>query len=119
MATNQTHYTCQVCKKLYRNPVVHRPCGFSFDRDCIRTGSVCPTEGCNQIIKEADLTVNYALVKIVDEYRLSVELPSTYTLILFDTSTSMWYSDSLLPFVYGQSRLKLGVEFLNEFFRLK
>ncbi|CAM4867969.1 unnamed protein product [Rotaria socialis] len=117
MAASVDRFTCQVCKQLYKNPVVHRTCGFSFDRECI--GKQCPRKECGQIINEENLTVNYALLKIVDEYRLSLELPLTYYLILLDTSSSMWYSDSLLPFALGASRLTYATQFLNDFFKLK
>ena len=117
MATNKDDFKCSVCKKLYTNPVVHRPCGISFDRECI--GNTCPAQGCRKVIQDDDLIVNYTLIKIVDEHRLAVELPPTYYLILLDTSTSMWYSDTWLPFATGKSRFVCAVEFLTDFFNAK
>ncbi|CAF1980671.1 unnamed protein product [Rotaria magnacalcarata] len=117
MAANADRFTCQVCKQLYTNPVVHRTCGFSFDLECI--GKQCPRKECGQIISQESLTVNYALLKIVDEYRLSLGPALTYYLILLDTSSSMWYSDSFLPFALGESRFTHATQFLNDFFKLK
>ncbi len=117
MAANKDEFTCSVCQKLYTYPVVHRSCGFSFDRQCI--GNKCPAQECGQIINEDDLIVNYDLMKIVDEHRLKLESPPTYYLILLDTSTSMWYSDSLLPFAIGKSRFTCAMQFLNEFFHIQ
>jgi hypothetical protein len=117
MSTNKDDFTCSVCKQLYKNPVVHRPCGISFDLECI--GRTCPMQRCQQVIKEDDLIVNYTLLKIVDEYRLRIALPPTYYLILLDTSTSMWYSDSWLPFAFGKSRFTSAIQFLTDFFEPK
>lgn len=68
---------------------------------------------------EDDLIVNYALLKIVDEYRLKLETPLTYYLVLLDTSTSMWYSDAVFAFAMGKSRFSCALQFLNDFFKLK
>ena len=115
MATNADKYTCNVCHKLYTNPVIHRLCNLSFDRQCIKDR--CPAEKCGQKIKDDDLIVNYALLQIVDEYRLKLETPLTYYLILLDTSSSMSYSDALLPFLMGESRFSCALEFLNNFLK--
>ncbi|CAF3281680.1 unnamed protein product [Rotaria sp. Silwood2] len=117
MATNNDDFRCKVCKQIYTKPVVHRPCGISFDRGCI--GRICPAEECRRIINENDLIDNYTLLKIADEYRFNLETPPTYYLFLLDTSTSMWYSDSWLPFAIGQSRFTYAIQFLNDFFKLK
>ena len=116
MTTDKDKFTCAVCNQLYKNPVVHRPCGISFDRDCI--GKICPAQGCHQAVNEHDLIPNYTLLNIVDEHRITVEVPSTYYLILLDTSTSMWYSDTWLPFATGESRFTYAIQILNEFFEL-
>ncbi|CAF4843595.1 unnamed protein product [Rotaria sp. Silwood1] len=117
MATNNDDFRCKVCKQIYTNPVVHRLCGISFDRRCI--GRICPAEECRRIINENDLIDNYTLLKIADEYRFTLEIPPTYYLFLLDTSTSMWYSDSWLPFAIGESRFTHAIQFLNDFFKLK
>lgn len=117
MATNTDGLMCIVCQKLYTNPVIHRPCNLSFDRQCIKDR--CPAETCGQTINKADLIFNYQLLKVVDEYRLKLETPLTYYLVLLDTSSSMWFSDALIPFAMGKSRFSCALEFLNEFFRLQ
>jgi hypothetical protein len=117
MATNEDNFKCSVCQKLYTNPVVHRLCGKSFDRECI--GNICPAQGCRKVIQNDDLIVNY--IKIVDEHRLTLATPTppAYYLILLDTSTSMWYSDTWLPFAAGKSRFVCAVQFLTDFFNSK
>ncbi len=115
MATNIDRYTCNVCRKLYTDPVIHRLCMLSFDRQCIK--GKCPEKTCGQKIKEDDLIVNYELLKAVDEYRLRLETPLTYYLILLDTSSSMSYSDALIPFLMGESRFSCALEFLNNFLK--
>jgi hypothetical protein len=117
MMTNTDAFTCSVCQKLYTHPVVHRPCGFSFDRQCITDR--CPIQKCGQIINEDDLVINYDLLKVVDEHRFKLENPGAYYLILLDTSTSMWYSDSWLPFAVGESRFTYALQFLSDFFNLQ
>lgn len=115
MTPNTDAFTCAICQELYTEPVVHRLCGLSFDRKCLKDR--CPAKQCRRAIVETDLVVNHDLLKIVDEYRFRLETPTAYYLILLDTSTSMWYSDALLPFVFGEGRFKLALEFLREFFR--
>ncbi|CAF1545969.1 unnamed protein product [Adineta steineri] len=117
MATGEGKFTCSVCKQLFKNPVVHKLCGISFDRECL--GNLCPEQQCQQVIIEDDLIPNRSLLNVVDEYRLTLVSPPVYYMILLDCSTSMWYSDAWLPFALGQSRFVYAIDFLNEFFRLK
>jgi hypothetical protein len=112
MTTNKDDFTCGVCKQLFTDPVVHGPCGISFDRKCI--GTRCPAPQCGQLIAQHDLIRNYCLLKITDTYRSTI--PFTYYLFLLDTSTSMWYSDTLLPFVTGEGRFTSAKQVLNNFF---
>lgn len=114
MARSNNEFTCSVCKNLYTDPVLHRLCGHSFDRQCI--GDICPATVCRQKIKSGDLITNHTLMKVLDERQFrSTERPVLY-LILLDTSSSMWFSDSLIPFAIGKSRLEVAKIFLNEFF---
>lgn len=117
MTPNTDAFTCPVCKNLYTKPVVHRLCGFSFDLQCLRDR--CPAQQCGRALAQDDLAVNYDLLKIVDEYRFRLQTPMTYYIILLDTSNSMWYSDALIPFAFGESRFKLALQFLQHFFEKK
>lgn len=114
MATNKNEFLCSVCQNLYTHPVVHRLCGYSFDRQCIK--NICPAQGCGKDVKEADLVDNYALLNNVDDHRFKLEVGTTYYLILLGSNTSMWYSDTLLPFAMGESRFSCATQFLNDFF---
>ena len=87
MEKNKDKFLCIICNQLYQNPVVHESCGNSFDRHYV--GTVCPAEGCDQVINENNLMANYSLLQIVVEYRLNVELPSTYYRIHLNRSTSI------------------------------
>jgi hypothetical protein len=116
MTTNREELTCGICKKLFTQPVVHRYCGISYDRDCL--GQICPSPRCGRRIEAQDLIDNYTFLSVIDEYRVS--LTCSYYLILLDTSSSMWYSDKLfLPFLRGESRFSIAIRFLVEFFTKK
>ncbi|CAF0734354.1 unnamed protein product [Adineta steineri] len=103
MATGEGKFTCSVCKQLFKNPVVHKICGFSFHRECL--GNRCPEQECQQVIKEEDLILNHCLSNVVEEYRSTLVPHSAYYMILLDNSTSMWYSDTWFPLILGESRL--------------
>jgi len=118
MATNNGDFMCSICKQLYKNPVVHIPCGVSFDLECI-TGKICPTPVCRKVIKQEDLIINYALKETIRGHLLVVEQPANYYIFLLDVSTSMWYSDSLLPFLMGKSRFTHAIQILTDFFTSK
>jgi hypothetical protein len=106
MTANKDKFTCSVCQEFYTDPVVHQPCGVAFDRQCIK--HICPAPGCGQRINENDLIINCSLLKVTP--------PSANYLILLDTSSSMGYSDSWLPFAIGEARFTYAIQFLNEFF---
>lgn len=119
MATVQSTdaFICPVCLNLFTNPVVHRLCGYSFDRQCLRDR--CPAPNCGRAIAHEDIVDNYHLLKLVDEHRFRLETPTAYYIILLDTSNSMWFSDALIPFAFGESRFKLAMDFLQHFFEKK
>ena len=116
MTPNIDAFTCPVCKNLFTKPVVHRLCGLSFDLQCLRDR--CPAEQCRRALAQDDLVINYDLLRIADEYRLRMETPMAYYIILLDTSNSMGFSDALIPF-FGESRFKLALQFLNHLFEKK
>ncbi|CAF1545703.1 unnamed protein product [Adineta steineri] len=111
MATGEGKFTCSVCKQLFKNPVVHKICGFSFHRECL--GNRCPEQECQQVIKEEDLILNHCLSNVVEEYRSTLVPHSAYYMILLDNSTSMWYSDTWFPLILGESRGGNVNEFVN------
>jgi len=57
-----------------------------------------------------NLSRNYQLEGIMNS---TVELDSVSELICLDISTSMWYGDSIVPFLFGEQRISIAKKFIH------
>jgi len=106
---NMRSKECCLCLSTFTDPYV-LPCGHSIDLHCIKESkiSVCPLDMIP--FDESKLIKNIALKGMMEDKIILTEI---YELFCIDTSTSMWYSDNLIPLI-GESRFDIAKQFVKK-----
>lgn len=110
---NNNDLRCCLCGQIYKNPILLSPCGHAFDRDCILRHTACPIGYCNAPVHENYLMPNNLVKTMIDRQNQLTNY--AYEMFLLDTSTSMWYSDSMFGLI-GASRFTMAKKFIKEIF---
>jgi len=94
-------FTCQVCKEIVTNPVMHGPCGDIFCEECVNELVFCPS--CKTKCKSSDFgPVPKALIRQIGKLKVKCDVCGE-TMSLADFETHDKKCSFLCPFKCGEN----------------